>query len=479
MLKSFRRRAESASPGVVGHIQIGRIQNRQTRSGDRLMGGKVDHILITTASKDPKVAGAFVLDEELMQRLWGADLEKSQFGEFGKSRRLRLFAAGDTLEESCDTDRALFLKRVRACYSQDGETAEWYPGAEGQFTLPESMRHLVTGESGGRTQLQCLEDNCPLVLEPIRLGKTLYKDKARATFLFRIADAGAGIYDFDTTSEISGDAMIAMLGWVEKLTGGNMSAVPLEMVMAEYGTQHGSTVWRTSLQLACDLPEAMRLAHEWQRMKEVVGGRVVVEIKREEEDAAFTTMFQTEEAVEPVALHELKEECGWAFGIIGHDVGAVLVGFGANQHQPMAENINEDDRQVVIDALRQAVKTAQNPPEAGEPPPPQTQQQAPPPNRAEPSPPDHDPGENSEVRWGPVILDPEMHVPPPARTPGDDPVNWSNFGDDTTAAPPELRQRLMRLGIRLAQIRELIPDFSPQNQMTVGQCRLLIERFGA
>lgn len=470
MLKSFRDRAKNASPGVVGHIQIGRIQKRHTKSGDKMMGGSTDHILLTTAAKDPNVDGAFMLDGELMRKLWGDSLPQSQFGEFGKSRRLKIFAAGDTLEETFDTDRNLHLKQVRTCYSRDGESAEWSFGADRQWMLPASMQHLKTGESGGRIQLKCLENDCPLVLDPIRIGKWLYKCKPRATLLCRIADAGAGIYDFDTTSEISGDFFIAMLGWVEQLTGGNMSAVPLELVMAESGTQHGSTVWRTSLQIACDLPEAMRLAHEWKRMKEVVGGRVVVEIKREEVDPAFTQLFNTEETIEPPALHELQEECAWAFGIIGHDVGGVLVGFGAQQHGPKAEQINEDDRQPVIDALREAVRAFQNPPQVREPEPPPAGNESRPPDHGEPSPPSGS----------------DYHVPPPqggapASTGQADrgPINWDAMGPPDSQAPPEIIQQISRMQIRLPQIMEVIPDFSPHNPFTVAQCRMLIERFGA
>ncbi len=307
MLKSFRERTHSV--GVVGHIQIGRI----AKTGWGSMGQPIDHFIITTHNKDED-GKSFCLDHALMARLFpmGPGAERSHLGDFAKVRRLRVYAGADVAQGSCKVDRGLYIGASRSCYSEDGETASWYTGKDSKNHLPPAMAKLRTDpeEKGDRVTVRCLEGQCPLVIDPLFKVKadgskgTVWKCKVRGTMRFRIEGAGAGLYNFDTTSEPSSEAIWAMLEWLERETGGNMGGVPMDLMMTQHSTEHGKPCWRTNLQVACSRQEVMARALKLKQLREALHINVdpAPDIERPLEDASFAAGFHgLDDADDPTA----------------------------------------------------------------------------------------------------------------------------------------------------------------------------------
>lgn len=304
MLKSFRNRTHNI--GVVGHIQIGR--NAKTSWGT--MGQTIDHFVITNHEKDDD-GKSFKLDHELMQRLFpmtpGA--EQSHLGNFAKCRRLRVYSGAEVARGLCKVDRGLYIGASRSCYSEDGETATWYAGKDGLNHLPPVMVPLRTdaSEQGDRVTVKCLEDQCPLVLDPLFKIKadgskgTVWKCKVRGTFRFRIEGAGPGLYNFDTTSGPSTEASWALLEWLERETGGNMGDIPLDLIMTQHSTEYGKSVWRTNLQFACGRQELFKRALAWKRMREELqlSNDPPPAIERDLEEPTFASQFHGMDDDEP------------------------------------------------------------------------------------------------------------------------------------------------------------------------------------
>lgn len=195
----------------LGKIKIGCLgEQRKSKDGkDFRMPQKLDHFVLTTMQRSK--SGDLIQDDALMQSLL------PDYGsEDGKLRRLPIRLLSDSLDEVLQVAFVWYVGKKLGAKS-DGVTVKWYVDT-------------ATGQELKEPRIE--------PWKPEYLGLTNQRKdkifKLHSTFNCVIASPNArwgGVYKYRTTSLISFKQLSSGLVNVQRLTGGILVGMPLELVV--------------------------------------------------------------------------------------------------------------------------------------------------------------------------------------------------------------------------------------------------------
>lgn len=233
----------------LGKIKIGgKDQNvRQSAGGGSWRAPrKLDHFIITGMGRDDK--GDLQQDTELMQSL----VSQGYADPDGKLRRLPIMLLSNDLEEVIQASYVWYAGR-RVAARSDGIEVIWYGD-------PQTMKFLPEPRPPEPWDKKFLEYRTPK-------GAKLFKLHTIFNCVIAVPEAHwGGVYKHRTTSDISASQLLGSLMHIQKLTGGTLKGLPLEMVVRPMQVEPEgkvTTVYVTHVELiGKDLLDIRRMALE-------------------------------------------------------------------------------------------------------------------------------------------------------------------------------------------------------------------------